>query len=638
MANQRRRRMQLPTILSRDLLNLALVLAFLHLDPDAYLGISRNHMDQNMYSNKILDDLSALGHFTNNQFNFDQPLEISAYILNAETTFDINSAVNTNNNQSQQASTVNHHNINNNETVGDEENSGQNQNHNILVQGHAPNVVNDNNDDSGVSDVDSGHQSSGEDFEDNLSSFQPSEASASPAQLGELDDASDWILRSEIKIEEPDIPVVTAPLPDNFDALFDTDESSNIFRDLDDIIGAPNAAGTVLDAQGETESELVDIEFSPDEEDVENQLMHIDDQLIRLDENIEDITDHLDEQLLNTATVENDALLSVEEENLLFSSMPEVMDLDQNWQLAADPRDQEIEELIAAGLPSPLMPSPFMVAVDDEPKDLTGENPVVKQEIKEEPIDHQDESQLYHDENDLGWLEPYMSPVMSPADSLASSNLPADLLGSVEEYEDTSSHLLDHNYAMSAFDECFGSEVGHESGGITSSLSQKTQNSNIEYEGGASSQIGGLTAAQRLSRDERKAKKLGLPFLVADIIDLPIDAFNELLTRHSLTEDQLMLCRDIRRRGKNKVAAQNCRKRKMDLISQLEDQVNKARRQKDALLAEREELYRLRDEWTHKLLNLETDVLRGLNRKVSDYTFDYSGATVAVTRLTKAKA
>jgi len=105
-----------------------------------------------------------------------------------------------------------------------------------------------------------------------------------------------------------------------------------------------------------------------------------------------------------------------------------------------------------------------------------------------------------------------------------------------------------------------------------------------------------------------------------------------------LTEDQLMLCRDIRRRGKNKVAAQNCRKRKMDLISQLEDQVNKARRQKQSLLAEREELYRLRDEWTHKLLNLETEVLRGLNRKVNDYNFDYSGATVAVTRLAKSKA
>lgn len=125
---------------------------------------------------------------------------------------------------------------------------------------------------------------------------------------------------------------------------------------------------------------------------------------------------------------------------------------------------------------------------------------------------------------------------------------------------------------------------------------------------------------------------------MADIIDLPIDAFNELLTRHTMTEDQLMLCRDIRRRGKNKVAAQNCRKRKMDLISELEEQVISARSRKESLLAEREELYRLRDEWTHKLLNLETDVLRGLNRKVNDYSFDYSGASAVVTRLVKSKA
>jgi len=645
MANQRRRRMQLPTILSRDLLNLALVLAFLHLDPDAYLGISRNENHQsllnypniqpNMYSNKILDDLSDFGHFTNpvaaNQFNFDQPFEISAYILNAETTFQDTSAVNIHNNNQSQSFSTNEHNSNETNDEGTEQN-------NVLEDQGVPNaVINDNNDiDSGVSDVDSGHQSSGEDFEDNLSSFQPSETSASPAQLGELDDAQDWILRSEIKIEEPEVQH-PPPLLNNFDVLFDTDESSNIFRDLDDIIGTPNAIPDTAQA------ELNDMEFAPDEEDVENQLMHIDDQLIRLDENIEDITDHLDEQLLNTATVENDALLSAEEENLLFSSMPEVMDLDQNWQLASDPRDQEIEELIAAGLPSPLMPSPFMVAVDDEPKEFTGENPVlVKQEIKEEPTEGQEESQLLDENHDLDWLEPYMSPVMSPADSLASSILPSDLLSSEE---DTSSHLLDHNYALSPYEECFGAS---QSGLAASSLSQKTSHSsaatNLDFEGGASSQFSasssgtGLTASQRLSRDERKAKKLGLPFLVTDIIDLPIDAFNELLTRHTLTEDQLMLCRDIRRRGKNKVAAQNCRKRKMDLISELEEQVNKARAQKESLLAEREELYRLRDEWTHKLLNLETEVLRGLNRKVNDYTFDYSGASAVVTRLVKSKA
>merc|ERR1711963_1169711 len=173
----------------------------------------------------------------------------------------------------------------------------------------------------------------------------------------------------------------------SYTGMFDTDESSNIFKDLDEILikQEENENGDeAVDDQsvaGAIEIKQEEIDYAPDEEDVENQLMHIDDQLIRLDENIEDITDHLDEQLLNTVTVENDALLSAEEENLLFSSMPEVMDLDQNWQLA-DPRDQEIEELIAAGLPSPLMPSPFMVAFDEEPKELTGENPVVNRKSK----------------------------------------------------------------------------------------------------------------------------------------------------------------------------------------------------------------------------------------------------------------
>ena len=40
-----------------------------------------------------------------------------------------------------------------------------------------------------------------------------------------------------------------------------------------------------------------------------------------------------------------------------------------------------------------------------------------------------------------------------------------------------------------------------------------------------------------------------------DIINLPMDEFNDLLSKHELTEEQLTLCRDIRRRGKNKVGA-----------------------------------------------------------------------------------
>ena len=46
---------------------------------------------------------------------------------------------------------------------------------------------------------------------------------------------------------------------------------------------------------------------------------------------------------------------------------------------------------------------------------------------------------------------------------------------------------------------------------------------------------------------------LCLPISVRDIIDLPMDEFNDLLSKHELTEEQLTLCREIRRRGKNKV-------------------------------------------------------------------------------------
>ena len=56
-------------------------------------------------------------------------------------------------------------------------------------------------------------------------------------------------------------------------------------------------------------------------------------------------------------------------------------------------------------------------------------------------------------------------------------------------------------------------------------------------------------------RDEKKARILGLPFMVIDIINLPIEAFNELLTKHNLTENQIKLCQDIRRRHQNKVSS-----------------------------------------------------------------------------------
>lgn len=79
-----------------------------------------------------------------------------------------------------------------------------------------------------------------------------------------------------------------------------------------------------------------------------------------------------------------------------------------------------------------------------------------------------------------------------------------------------------------------------------------------------------------------------IPMLVSDIINLPMDEFNERLSKYDLTESQLSLIRDIRRRGKNKVAAQNCRKRKLDQIHSLEDEVKSVRMRKERLLHERQ--------------------------------------------------
>ncbi|KAK3105693.1 hypothetical protein FSP39_003608 [Pinctada imbricata] len=88
-------------------------------------------------------------------------------------------------------------------------------------------------------------------------------------------------------------------------------------------------------------------------------------------------------------------------------------------------------------------------------------------------------------------------------------------------------------------------------------------------------------------RDQKRINELKIPLTMDQIVESPVEEFNEILTRHKLTEPQLQLIRDIRRRGKNKVAAQNCRKRKLDVILNLEDEMTMLKDQKDKLLAER---------------------------------------------------
>ena len=67
-----------------------------------------------------------------------------------------------------------------------------------------------------------------------------------------------------------------------------------------------------------------------------------------------------------------------------------------------------------------------------------------------------------------------------------------------------------------------------------------------------------------------------------------MDEFNDMLSKEDLTEEQLNICRDIRRRGKNKVAAQNCRKRKLEQIDELQKKVDEAKKRQNQLKIDHE--------------------------------------------------
>lgn len=89
-----------------------------------------------------------------------------------------------------------------------------------------------------------------------------------------------------------------------------------------------------------------------------------------------------------------------------------------------------------------------------------------------------------------------------------------------------------------------------------------------------------------LSASER-ALQVQLPFSVDWIVNLNRNDFQHLLKQQVLSHEQLEFVHDIRRRSKNRLAAQRCRKRKLDCIYNLKCEINKLKTEREKLIMEK---------------------------------------------------
>eukprot|EP00118_Oscarella_pearsei_P024513 m.306212 g.306212 ORF g.306212 m.306212 type:complete len:501 (+) comp41056_c0_seq1:58-1560(+) len=120
----------------------------------------------------------------------------------------------------------------------------------------------------------------------------------------------------------------------------------------------------------------------------------------------------------------------------------------------------------------------------------------------------------------------------------------------------------------------------------------------------------------------------GMSLTENEVVEMPVHELNRLLYQSKLTEAEISLIKETRRRGKNKVAARNCRKRKLDTISELEKEVEDLKKVKEKvdeekmLLAKELEVYKSKTESLTRFILEKVKYGSGLKLNVDELGLD----------------